>query len=82
MIKCNLQQNQDFFNYYLGKNEPDILEDMDTDPEADMYTAYFPLTKENELKAEKFMEIIKSLIENEDELCRIIREEGDEIEWD
>jgi len=40
------------------------------------------LTEENEKKAERFAEIIVSLIENEDELYRIVRENGDEIEWD
>lgn len=71
-----------FFNYYLAKYEPDILEEMETDPEAGMYTAYYSLTPENELRAEKFVEIICSLIENEEELYRIIQEESDEIEWD
>lgn len=37
---------------------------------------------ENETKAEKFMEIIHHLIENEQEPYRTVREEGDEIEWD
>jgi len=40
------------------------------------------LTEENEKKAERSAEIIVSLIENEDELYRIVRENGDEIEWD
>lgn len=71
-----------FFNYYLKKNAPDILEGMDTDPEAGMYSAYYDLTPENESRAEKFVEIIHSLVENEEELYRIVREEGDEIEWD
>ena len=34
------------------------------------------------LRAEKFVKVIKSLIEDEEELYRIIHEEGDEIEWD
>ncbi|MDR2862112.1 MAG: immunity 51 family protein, partial [Syntrophobacterales bacterium] len=71
-----------FFNYYLPKYAPDVLKDMDTDPEAGMYVAYYPLTSENEARAEKFVEIIRSLIENEEELYRIVREEGEEIEWD
>lgn len=71
-----------FFNYYLEKYAPDVLEGMDTDPEAGMYAAYYELTPENEGRAEKFVEIIRSLVENEEELYRIVREEGDEIEWD
>lgn len=71
-----------FFNYYLEKNAPDILEGMESDPEAGSYGVYYKRTPENKLKAEKFMEIICSLVDNEEELYRIVREEGDEIEWD
>lgn len=71
-----------FFNYYLMKNAPDILIGMSTDPEAGMYAAYFDLTPENEIRATKFMEIIQTLFKNEDELYSIVRENGEEIEWD
>lgn len=71
-----------FFNYYLEKNAPDILEEMESDPEADMYAAYYPLTAENEVRANRFVEIIRALVEHEEELCRIVKEEGSEIEWD
>ena len=68
--------------YYLEKNAPDILAGMDPDPEADMYEAHWPLTPENEAKAKRFEEIIRSLVEHEEELCRLVQEEGGEIEWD
>lgn len=71
-----------FFNYYLAKNAPDLLDGLNSDPEADAYFANYELTEENEKKAERFAEIIISLIENEEELYRIVRENGDEIEWD
>ena len=71
-----------FFNYYLPKYAPDVTVGMSTDPEAGMYAAYYDLTPENEAKAEQFVKIIESLIENEEELYRIVREEGDEIAWD
>lgn len=71
-----------FFNYYLSKHAPDVLEGLDSDPEAGSYVALFEATPENEIRADKFKDIICSLIENEEELYRIVREEGDEIEWD
>lgn len=71
-----------FFNYYLEKNAPELTDGMDTDPEAGMYCAYYDLTPENEVKAQKFAEIIYSLIDNEEELYRIVREDGGSIEWD
>ena len=55
---------------------------MESDPEAGMYSAYYKKTPENKLKAEKFMKIICSLVDGEEELYRIVKEEGDEIEWD
>ena len=71
-----------FFDYYLSKYAPDVITGMDTDPEAGMYCAYYALTPENEVRAKKFEEIICSLIENEEELYRVVREEGGEIGWD
>ena len=71
-----------FFQYYLAKNAPDILDNMAADPEAGMYVAYWPLTADNEARAEKFLTIIRSLIEQEEELCRIVKEYGNAIEWD
>ena len=71
-----------FFNFYLPKYAPDVLIGMDNDSEAGMYVAYYALTPENEARAEKFAGIINSLIENEEELYRIVRDEGDEIVWD
>lgn len=71
-----------FLNYYLEQNAPELLEDLDCDPEAGMYAAYYPLSAENEKKGQKFGELIAHLIENEEELLQIVREHGDEIEWD
>ena len=71
-----------FFNYYLGKHAPELLEELEPDPEAGMYAAYYPYTKENEEKAKKFGEIICNLVENPKELYRIVKEESNEIEWE
>ena len=71
-----------FFDYYLSKYAPDISENMESDPEAGMYAIYYALSPENEARAEKFVKAIRNLIEDEEELYRIIREEGSKIEWD
>lgn len=70
------------FNYYLGVHAPELLEGLESDPEAGSYAAYYKPGEENEKKAGRFAQIIVSLIENEEELYRIVRENGDEIEWD
>lgn len=71
-----------FFDYYLAEHAADISGSMESDPEAGSYVAYFADTEENERKAERFARIIVSLIDNEEEIYRILREKGGEIEWD
>lgn len=69
-------------DWYLGQHDPSLLEGLDADPEGGSYAAYYPLTPENEAKAEKVVEIIRALVEDEDGSCRLVREHGGEIEWD
>ena len=69
-------------DWYLAQNDPALLEGLDHDPEAGSYAGYYPLSPENEAKAEKVVEIIRSLVEDEERSCRMVREHGDEIEWD
>ncbi|MBR4833328.1 MAG: hypothetical protein IKU86_03200 [Thermoguttaceae bacterium] len=71
-----------FFNFYLAETAPELLDGIETDSEAETYVAYYELSDEGEKKAEKFAKLIESLIEGEDELLRIVRERGSEIEWD
>ena len=47
-----------------------------------MFTAYYDYSPENEIKAEKFKEIIRDLVENEEKLYEVIKVEAAYIEWD
>ena len=67
--------------YYLQKNAPDLYDGVFSDPEAGMYAAYFYENKKNEDMAVRLAKIIVSLLENEEELYRMVREEGDKIGW-
>ncbi len=69
-------------NWYLGQTAPELLEGLESDPEAGSYVALYPLSPENEAKAEKLAGLIRSLVEGEEELLRAVEEHGDEIEWD
>ena len=72
-----------FLNYYLAQHAPDILEDLQSDPEAGMYSAYYDYGgEENEKKMRRFADIIMHLVENKEEIFKILRENDDEIEWD
>lgn len=71
-----------FFKTYLAQQNPDLLDGLDHDPEAGTYVGYYKLTKENELKANRFSELIISLVENAEKLYNFLREKGNDIEWD
>ncbi|MCD8408525.1 immunity 51 family protein [Tenacibaculum dicentrarchi] len=69
-------------NFYLSKLHPEILEGLDPDPEGGSYFAHYESTPENEIKAKRFVEIIKHLIENEEILYEMVRNKENDIEWD
>jgi tetratricopeptide (TPR) repeat protein len=71
-----------FFNCYLAKYHSDVYTNMQTDPEAGMYVAYYTLNDENIQKANKLFKIIVYLVENEEKIYQILQEEADNIEWD
>ena len=71
-----------FLNYYLSKHYPDILTNMESDPEAGSYAAYYRATDENQKRAEELIKVIINLIENEDKIYNILRNEAGNIEWD
>jgi len=70
-----------FINYYLQKNHPHVLLNMETDPEAGMYVAYYSFSTENEKKSDKLIDIIIELMENESKLLEKIKTDGKLIKW-
>lgn len=71
-----------FLNYYFEKNAPEVLEGMDSDPEAGMYVVYYDNTADNTGKAGKLAEIIRYLVGNPEDIYEIVRKHSDEIEWE
>jgi len=80
--KMNGYNWEAFLNYYLEKNSPEVLEGLEMDPEAGIITAYYDNTLENEEKAEKLKNTIIDLIENEEKLYKVLKDEGSKINWD
>jgi len=70
-----------FLNYYLQKNHPDVLPNMETDPEAGMYVTFYSFSTENEKRADKLINIIIELMENESALLEKIKTDGKLIKW-
>lgn len=69
-----------FFNYYLKTNNPELLEGLDTDPEAGTYAAFYG--KPDYGKAEKFVGIINGLLKSPDKIYDFLKANGEDIEWD
>lgn len=67
---------------YLQKHAPSLLEDLETDPEAGLYAAYYEASDENRLRAQALTDLIAELISDGDELCEFVSEYAEEIEWD
>lgn len=68
----------------LEQNLPDLLEDLETDCEAGSYVACYENTPENREKANQLADFIRYLVEDEEDLCQIVQDNGEtfEIEWD
>ncbi len=68
----------------LEHNLPDLLEGLESDPEAGSYVALYENTPKNLEKANRLADFIAYLVEDEEDLCQLVREDGEtiEIEWD
>ncbi len=81
-ILMNSHDWESLWTYCLKKKDPDILSGMKTVLDMTAWTASWPLSPENEARAARFAALIRSLVEDGEELCRIVREEGGAIEWE
>jgi hypothetical protein len=79
--KMNGYNWEGFINYYLQKNHPEVMQNMETDSEAGMYVAYYDFSFENEKNADKLMEIIIDVIENKSNILESIKNDGRLIDW-
>ncbi len=68
-----------FLRLYLQKLYPELLENLETDPEAAMYIAYYDDNNNNE---KKLFNIVKKFIENSDLVCDFLKRYGNEIIWE
>lgn len=73
---------QSFLTHYLSMTSPDLLKGLEHDPEAGLYSGYYPISKENKQKAISFANVIKDLIENENKVYDFLRQEGHRIDWE
>jgi hypothetical protein len=67
---------------YVEKADPGLMNQVGTDPEAGMFSAYMSYSPENLDKMKRFEAYIRAMVSDEDELMRFIETNRDKIEWD
>ncbi|MBS1624843.1 MAG: hypothetical protein JST83_12530 [Bacteroidetes bacterium] len=68
--------------WYLDEFYPGVSGGMGSNSVAGMYKAYYKLTPANEKKAEQLAEVLSDMVENDSKLIDLLKERGEEIDWD
>ena len=68
--------------YYVNKVDPDLMQEVETDPEAGMFSAYMAYSQENLEKMKRFETHIRTMLTDEQTLVQFIADNYDNIEWD
>ncbi len=68
--------------YYIGKHDPELMTQVNTDPEAGMFSAYTTFSDQNLALMKLFEEHVRKMVSNENLLMQFIEENENEIEWD
>jgi Immunity protein 51 len=68
--------------FYVGQKDPALMQDVETDPEAGMFSAYMSFTPENLEKMKRFEAHVRAMLADEKALMQFIDAHCDEIEWD
>ena len=69
-------------SYYVGKKDPDLMSEIETDPEAGMFAAYMSYSPENVNKMKSFEVHVQDLLSSEKELMAFIEANHQKVEWD
>lgn len=68
--------------FYVARIDPALMAEIESDPEAGMYSAYMSHTPANLEKMRRFESHIRTLLADEAVLMNFIEEHYEEIEWD
>ncbi|CAM2007603.1 Imm51 family immunity protein [Acanthopleuribacter pedis] len=67
---------------YIGKQDAQLMSEIESDPEAGMYSGYTSFSPENLEKMKRFEAYLRDMLTNETRLMTFIRAHQSEIEWD
>jgi hypothetical protein len=68
--------------FYVASVDPALMEEVETDPEAGMFSAYMSFSPENLEKMKRFQSHVRAMVGDEATLMQFIEEHCDKIEWD
>jgi hypothetical protein len=68
--------------YYVASVDPKLMNEVETDPEAGMYSAYLSHSPDNLAKMQRFISHIHDLVDNEAALMAFIDKHVDQIDWE
>lgn len=68
--------------YYVANIDRDLMNEVNTDPEAGMFSAYMSYSLENLAKMKRFESHVRSMLADEAVLMAFIEQNYDKIEWD
>lgn len=68
--------------FYVASIDPILMAEIESDPEAGMYSASMSFSPENLPKMKRFESMVRAMVSDEEALMRFIEENCDEIEWD
>lgn len=70
------------FMYHFDNNYPWQFEELETDTDDENFIIHLEYSEENKVNAAEMAKIMEHLIENEDDIYDIVRENWDDIAWD
>lgn len=68
--------------YYVNSVDSDLMTEVNTDPEAGMFSAYMEYNQDNLDKMKRFEAHIRTMLTDEAVLLKFIADNYEEIEWD
>ena len=72
-----------FLNSYIEENKPELLEVIESDPEADMYCLYINDVNDDAIAmAEELAAMLESFLSDEEAVLSFLKCNEDNIEWD
>jgi hypothetical protein len=66
----------------IANGDPVLMDEVETDPEAGMFSAYMGYSPDNLQKMKRFESHVRAMVADEGELMKFIEKHYEEIEWD